>query len=34
MELISVDDFEPHELAAGVASDEERASSPASFQVA
>ncbi len=34
MELISVDDFESHELAAGASSDEERPSSPANFQVA
>ena len=34
MELISVDDFESHELAAGASSDAEQPSSTASFQVA
>jgi hypothetical protein len=34
MELISVDDFESHELAAGASSDAEQGSTPANFQVA
>jgi acyl-CoA dehydrogenase len=34
MELISVDDFESHELAAGASSDAQQPSAPASFQVA